>query len=56
MSKFYLDTENHKQLTDMLEDTIQKWCDDNKLSGELAWLVTQSISTARLEMFRGNRL
>ena len=55
MSQFYLNNENHQDLTTRLQDTIQQWCDENKLSGELAWLVAQSIATAQLQMFRSNK-
>lgn len=53
MTNYVLDQENHKELTDVLEDTIQWWCNHNRISGELAWLVTQSLATAKLEMFKG---
>lgn len=56
MTNYIMDNENHKDLTDGLEYMVQKWCDENKLSGELAWLVIQSIATAKIKMFQGNRL
>ena len=55
MSNFILDNENHKDLEDGLDFMVRHWCNDNKLSGELAWLVVQSVATAKLEMFKGNR-
>ena len=50
-----LSNDNHKDLTDGLEYMVQQWCDANHLSGELAWLVIQSVATAKMEMFKGNR-
>ena len=55
MTNYIMDNENHQDLSDALDYITKKWCNDNKLSGELAWLVIQSVATARLESFKGNR-
>ena len=56
MSSYILDNENHQDLSDALDYIVQQWCDENKLSGELAWLVIQSMATAKLQTFKSNRL
>ena len=53
-SKYTLDNEAHKNLTELLEDSIQFFCDEYMISGELAWLVTQCFATAKVEQLKGN--
>ena len=53
-TKYTLDREAHQELRELLEDTISYWCQENTISGELAWLVTQCLATAKVEMFKGN--
>ena len=55
MTNYVLDNDNHKDLSDGIDYVVTAWCNQNKLSGELAWLVIQSLATARLETFKGNR-
>ena len=52
--KYSLDRETHTELRHLLEDTIEYFCNENMISGELAWLVTETLATAKLEMFKGN--
>lgn len=49
-----LSKENHQELTELLEDTIEYWCNENMISGELAWTVTYCLALAKTEMFKGN--
>ena len=51
---YHLDRETHDELKGMIEDTIAQFCDDNMISGELAWIVTQCLSEAKIEQLRGN--
>ena len=51
---YSLDQEAHLELNELLEDTIQYFCNEHMISGELAWLVTQCFATAKVEQFRGN--
>ena len=53
-STYSLDRDVHQELNELLEDTIQFFCDEHMISGELAWLVTQCFSTAKLEQLKGN--
>ncbi len=46
--------EAHTELRELLEDTIEYFCDENMISGELAWLVTETLATAKLEQIKGN--
>lgn len=51
---YHLDRETHDELRGMIEDTIAQFCDDNMISGELAWIVTQCLAEAKIEQLRGN--
>ena len=52
--KYVMDSEVQLDLHELLEDTIQYWCREHELSEQLAWLITQSYTTARVEQLRGN--
>ena len=41
------------ELTELLEDTIEYFCDNNQISGQLAWTVAQCLSTAKLAEMNG---
>jgi len=49
-----MNTETHQQLVEILEDSIQYFCDEYKVSGELAWLLTKNLATVKLEHFGTN--
>ena len=53
-TKYTLDTDAHQELVGLLEDSVAQFCQDNLISGELAWLVTQCYATAKVEQFKGN--
>ena len=53
-TKYTLDNEAHQELVGLLEDSVAQFCQDNLISGELAWLVTQCLATAKVEQFKGN--
>ena len=52
--KYTLDREVHTELRHLLEDSIEYFCNEHMISGELAWLVTECLAKAKLEMFKGN--
>ena len=41
------------ELTELLEDTIEYYCDNNTMSGQLAWTVTECLATAKLAELKG---
>ena len=53
MTNYVLDSDNQQDLFDGIEYVVIAWCNQNKLSGELAWLLIQSLSTAKLETYKG---
>lgn len=52
--KATIDSETHKDFTDLMEDTVQYFCNEYMISGEMAWLLMQCYATAKTEQFRGN--
>ena len=53
-TKYTLDRDAHQELVGLLEDSVAQFCQDNMISGELAWLVTETLATAKVEQFKGN--
>ena len=41
------------ELTEVIEDTIEYFCDQQQVSGELVWTVLQCLSTAKLAELNG---
>ena len=42
-----------KELTEVIEDTIEYACDQEMISGELAWTVVESLAQAKLAQLQG---
>ena len=42
-----------KELTEVIEDTIEYACDKETISGELAWTVVQCLAEAKIAELRG---
>ena len=53
-SKYSLDYEAHQELVGLLEDSVAQFCQDNMVSGELAWLIAECYATAKVQEFKEN--
>tara|TARA_Y100000401_G_scaffold31316_1_gene22878 strand:+ start:608 stop:820 length:213 start_codon:yes stop_codon:yes gene_type:complete len=42
-----------KEFTEVVEDTLEYYCDQQQVSGELAWTVLECLATAKLAEMRG---
>ena len=42
-----------QELTELVEDTIEYFCDQNQVSGELAWTILECLATAKLAEMKG---
>ena len=42
-----------RELTEAIEDTIEYICDQEQISGELAWTVVECLATAKLAELKG---
>jgi hypothetical protein len=51
--RYTFDVELHDELKGAIEDTVAYFCDEYMISGELAWLVTECVATAKIAQFRG---
>lgn len=45
--------EQLKELTCLIEDSVEYFCDQEMLSGELAWTIVESLSTAKIAEIKG---
>ena len=45
--------EQAQELRELLEDTIEYFCDQEMMSGELAWTVTECLAVAKQAEFKG---
>lgn len=42
-----------KELTELIEDTIEYYCDNNLISGQLAWIVVECLAKAKQAELKG---
>ena len=42
-----------KEFTDVIEDTVEYFCDQETVSGELAWTVLECLATAKIAEMKG---
>ena len=50
---YTLDRNNHQELTELIEDTVEYFCDDKLISGELTWLVIECLAKAKQAELKG---
>ena len=47
---------NHSvNLLELIEDTVSYYCDENRISGELAYQIVEGIGGAKLQQFPVNQ-
>ena len=42
-----------QEFQDVIEDTLEYFCDQEQVSGELAWTVIECLATAKLAEMKG---
>ena len=45
--------EKAMELKELIEDTVQYYCDENMVSGEMAWILTETLAEAKLMEING---
>jgi len=45
--------EKEQELRELLEDTIEYFCDQQQVSGELAWTITECLAIAKQAELEG---
>lgn len=53
-TRYTLDRDLHLELQEIIEDSVSYFCDENMISGELAWLVTECLAKSKIEQLKGN--
>ena len=53
MTNFTMNRETHDELRELLEDSLEYFCDQNMVSGELAWIIVQTLAEAKLAQMKG---
>jgi hypothetical protein len=48
-----IDRQVHDELRQLIEDSVEFFCDDHVVSGELTWIIVQTLAEAKLAQFRG---
>ena len=41
------------EITKVIEDTVEYFCDQQTISGELGWTIVETLATAKLAELRG---
>ena len=42
-----------QEIQEVIEDTVQYFCDQHVVSGELAWILVECLATAKLAELKG---
>lgn len=50
---YTIDRTVHNELVELLEDSVEYFCNENMVSGELTWIIVQTLAEAKLAEFRG---
>ena len=45
--------EKAQELRELLEDTIEYFCDNERVSGEVAWTITECLAIAKQQELKG---
>ena len=45
--------EKEQELRELLEDTLEYFCDQNQVSGEVAWTITECLAIAKQAELQG---
>ena len=45
--------EKHDKLFEIIEDAVEYFCDEETVSGEIAWTIVECIATAKLAELQG---
>ena len=49
----YIDGNKLTEFNELIEDTVQYFCDENTVSGELAWILAECLATAKIAELKG---
>ena len=46
--------EVHDELKELIEDSVEYFCDDHMVSGELTWVIIETLAQAKIAQMRGD--
>ena len=53
MAQFTVDRAKARELKEIIEYSVEYFCDENRVSGELAWIMVQTLAEAKLAEMKG---
>ena len=53
LNKLEISKAKAQELRELLEDTIEYFCDNERVSGELAWTITECLAVAKQAELKG---
>ena len=53
-SPMQITQEQHQQLIELIEDSVEYYCDQNRLSGEMIYTIINAYSAAKLAQLKGD--
>ena len=45
--------EKAREIRELVEDTVEYFCDENMVSGELAWIMVEALAQAKIAQMKG---
>ena len=45
--------EKAQEIRELIEDSVEYFCDENMVSGELAWIMVMTLAEAKIRQMRG---
>ena len=52
-ANYFIESEQLDEFNDLIEDTLEYFCDTHMVSGELSWILIQALAEAKLAEMRG---
>ena len=46
--------EKAQEIRELVEDTVEYFCDENMVSGELAWIMVEALAQAKIAQMKGD--
>ena len=48
-----IDKELHDELVELIEDSVEYFCNDRMVSGEMAWIIIECLAVAKQAQLKG---
>ena len=50
---YTIDRSKAQEIREIIEDTVGYYCDENMVSGELAWIMVSALAEAKIAQLKG---